>query len=164
MEQRRPRALQPERAAAARLWQLGGKDSSFKLQAAPGQVLDSAGEIFAWQHDPEALGNDVYTFFDNESSGTPLLPTSRAVTVKLNEFNHTATLIKSDDQPDGLAAASQGNAQTTDRRNLVVGWGALPYFSVFSPFGQLLYNAQFPAGVNTYRAYLQPWPVAGPRF
>jgi hypothetical protein len=41
------------------IWQLGGKDSSFKLQAAPGQVLDSAGEIFAWQHDPEALGNDT---------------------------------------------------------------------------------------------------------
>ena len=39
------------------VWQLGGKDSSFTLQAAPGQVLDSANEIFAWQHDPEPLGN-----------------------------------------------------------------------------------------------------------
>jgi hypothetical protein len=143
------------------IWQLGGKDSSFKLQAAPGQTLDSAGEIFAWQHDPQALGGGVYTFFDNESSGTPLLPYSRAVTVLLNEFDHTATLIKSDEQPEGLSAASQGNAQTTDRGNLVVGWGALPYFSEFSPFGQLLFNAQFPTGVNTYRAYLQPWPAAG---
>jgi hypothetical protein len=143
------------------IWQLGGKDSSFKLQAAPGQTLDSAGEIFAWQHDPQALGGGVYTFFDNESSGTPLLPYSRAVTVLLNELDHTATLIKSDEQPEGLSAASQGNAQTTDRGNLVVGWGALPYFSEFSPFGQLLFNAQFPTGVNTYRAYLQPWPAAG---
>jgi hypothetical protein len=143
------------------IWQLGGKDSSFKLQAAPGQVLDSAGEIFAWQHDPQPLGNDVYTFFDNESSGTPLLPYSRAITVKLDELDHTATLIKSDNQPEGLSAASQGNAQTTDQGNLVVGWGALPYFSEFSPSGQLLYNAQFPSGVNTYRAYLQPWPPTG---
>jgi Arylsulfotransferase (ASST) len=143
------------------IWQLGGKDSSFKLQAAPGQTLDSAGEIFAWQHDPQALGNDTYTFFDNESSGTPLLPYSRAVTVKLDQWSHTATLVKSDDQPEGLSAASQGNAQTTDQGNLVVGWGALPYFSEFSPSGQLLYNAQLPAGVNTYRAYLQPWPVNG---
>ena len=31
--------------------------------------LNNAGEIFAWQHDPEALGHDVYTFFDNESAG-----------------------------------------------------------------------------------------------
>jgi uncharacterized membrane protein YgcG len=139
------------------IWQLGGKDSSFTLQAAPGQTLDSANEIFAWQHDPEPIGNDEYTFFDNESSGTPLLPYSRAITVKLNEWNHTATLISSDNQPEGLSAASQGNAQTTADGNLFVGWGILPYISEFSPSGQLLLNAEFPAGVNTYRAYLLPW-------
>ena len=145
------------------IWQLGGKDTSFTLQAAPGQVLDSANEIFAWQHDPEAIGNDEYTFFDNESSGTPNLPYSRAITVKLNEWNHTATLVASDDQPEGLSAASQGNAQTTADGNLFVGWGILPYFSEFSPSGQLLFNAEFPAGVNTYRAYLLPWnpPASG---
>ncbi|MGA8355012.1 MAG: arylsulfotransferase family protein [Solirubrobacteraceae bacterium] len=139
------------------VWQLGGKDSSFALKAAPGQVLDSAGEIFAWQHDPEAIGHDEYTFFDNESAGTPLLPYSRAITVKLDPRRHIATLLSSDDQPEGLAAASQGNAQTTAERNLLVGWGALPYISEFSPSGQLIFNAQFPAGVNTYRAYLLPW-------
>jgi hypothetical protein len=37
--------------------------------AAPGQVLDRDGEIFAWQHDPEAIGNGEYTFFDDESDG-----------------------------------------------------------------------------------------------
>jgi hypothetical protein len=145
------------------IWQLGGKDSSFALQAAPGQTLDSAGEIFSWQHDPEPIGNDEYTFFDNESAGTPNLPYSRAVTVKLNEWNHTATLVSSDNQPEGLSAASQGNAQTTADGDLFVGWGILPYISEFSPSGQLLFNAEFPAGVNTYRAYLQPWnpPASG---
>ncbi len=140
------------------IWQLGGKDSSFALEAAPGQVLDSAGEIFAWQHDPQALGNDVYTFFDNESSGTPLLPYSRAITVKLNPWTKVATLVASDNQPEGLSAASQGNAQTNTDGNLVVGWGALPYFSEFDPYGKLIFNAEFPAGVNTYRAYQFPWP------
>ena len=143
------------------IWQLGGKDSSFTLEAAPGQVLDSADEIFAWQHDPEAIGHDEYTFFDNESSGTPLLPYSRAVTVKLDERKHVATLIASDDQPEGLAAASQGNAQTTRDGDLFVGWGALPYFSDFDPAGQLIFNAEFPTGVNTYRAYLLPWHERG---
>jgi hypothetical protein len=143
------------------IWQLGGKDSSFALRAAPGQTLDSANEIFAWQHDPEALGNDTYTFFDNESSGTPLLPYSRTVTVKLNEWTHTATLVNSNNQPEGLSAASQGNAQTTGDGDLFVGWGALPYFSEFDPFGRLIFNAEFPAGVNTYRAYLLPWNPNG---
>jgi hypothetical protein len=142
-------------------WQLGGKDSSFTLQATPGQVLDSAGEIFAWQHDPQPLGNGVYTFFDNESSGTPLLPYSRAVTVRLNPWTHVATLLSSDNQPEGLSAASQGNAQPTADGDLFVGWGALPYFSEFDPRGNLIFNAEFPAGVNTYRAYLLPWNRGG---
>jgi hypothetical protein len=139
------------------IWQLGGKDSSFTLQAAPGQVLDNSSKIFAWQHDPEALGNDVYTFFDNESAGTPQLPYSRAIYVKLNPVDHVATLLASDDQPEGLSAPSQGNAQTTLLGDLFVGWGALPYISEFDPSGHLIFNAEFPTGVNTYRAYLQPW-------
>jgi Arylsulfotransferase (ASST) len=143
------------------IWQLGGKDSSFTLQTAPGQTLDSQNEIFSWQHDPEPIGNDEYTFFDNESSGTPNLPYSRAVTVKLNEWSHTATLVASDNQPEGLSAASQGNAQTTAEGNLFVGWGILPYISEFDPQGNLIFNAEFPAGVNTYRAYLQPWSPPG---
>ena len=68
-----------------------------------------------------------------------------------------ATLVAADAQPEGLSAPSQGNAQTTAEGNLFVGWGALPYFSEFDPSGNLLFNAQFPAGVNTYRAYLLPW-------
>ncbi len=151
------------------IWQLGGKDSSFRLQAAPGQTLNDAGEIFAWQHDPESLGNGIYTFFDNESAGagntgsgsTTELPYSRAITVRLNPWDRTATLLASDNQPEGLSAPSQGNAQTTDEGNLFVGWGSLPYFSEFSPSGQLLFNAQLPAGVNSYRAYLLPWGSSG---
>ncbi|MGA8334709.1 MAG: arylsulfotransferase family protein [Solirubrobacteraceae bacterium] len=139
------------------IWRLGGKDSSFKLRAAPGQSLDDAGEIFAWQHDPESIGHDEYTFFDNESAGTPEFPVSRAVTVKLDPRSRTATLVVSDDQPEGLAAPSQGNAQTTPDGGLFVGWGALPYFSEFDPSGRLVFNAEFPTGVNTYRAYVLPW-------
>jgi hypothetical protein len=49
-------------------WTLGGKDSTFAEQAAPGQTLDNVGEIFTWQHDPEALGGGYYSFFDDEST------------------------------------------------------------------------------------------------
>jgi hypothetical protein len=138
-------------------WQLGGKDSTFTEVAGPGQVLDNAGEIFAWQHDPQQVGPHEYTFFDNESSGTPELSTSRVVTVRLNFRAKVATLVSSIDQPEGLVAASQGNAQTTRNGDVVVGWGALPYFSAFSRSGALLFNAEFPSGINTYRAYQLPW-------
>ena len=147
------------------LWQLGGKASSFKLTAAPGQVLDSAGDIFAWQHDPQPLGNGLYTFFDNESAGqgntgsgaVSELPYSRVVTVRLNARAHTAELVRSVDQPEGQIASSQGNGQTLGDGDLVVGWGSLPYVSEFSRSGALLFNAEFPTGVNTYRAYRFPW-------
>jgi hypothetical protein len=145
------------RHTGAIVWQLGGKASSFKLAAAPGQVLDNANEIFAWQHDPQSLGHDRYTFFDNESTGTKQLPYSRAVTVTLDEKRHVATLVASANQPEGLSAPSQGNAQTTDEGNLFVGWGSLPYVSAFDPAGKLIFNAQYPDGVNSYRAYFLPW-------
>ena len=35
--------------------------------------------------------------------------------------------------------------------------GSLPYVSEFSRSGSLLFNLQFPTGVNTYRAYRFRW-------
>jgi hypothetical protein len=141
-------------------WELGGKQSTFTLQAAPGQALDGAGEIFAWQHDPEQVGPGTFTWFDNEAAPAEL-PVSRSVTVALDYRDKTATLVASNNQPENLSAGSQGDAQTTRNGDQFIGWGALPYFSEFSPSGQLLFNAEFPAGVNTYRAYRLPWPGCG---
>jgi hypothetical protein len=150
------------------LWQLGGKDSSFKLAAAKGQALDEAGEIFAWQHDPEAHGDGIYTFFDNEAAGTANsgnnslvdLPYSRAITVKVDLRSHVATLISANAQPEAESAPSQGNVQVLKDGSEFVGWGSLPYFSQYSASGKLTFNAEFPAGVNTYRAYRLPWKPA----
>jgi hypothetical protein len=147
-------------------WQLGGKASSFREVAAPGQVLNQADRIFAWQHDPEVLGDGRYTFFDNESAGAANtgsgaltdLPYSRIDTVQLNFRTRTATLVRTENQPENLSAPSQGNAQTLPGGDRVVGWGSLPYVSEFTRSGKLLFNLQFPAGVNTYRAYRFPWP------
>jgi hypothetical protein len=142
----------------AMMWQLGGKHSTFAIKAAPGQKLDSAGEIFAFQHDPEALGGNVYTVFDDESDGpSTLYSPSRAVTIRLDLATGTATLIKSVNQPEGLTAGLTGSAQTTRNGDLFVSWGGLSYFSEFSPSGKLLFNAKLPDGVSTYRAYRLPW-------
>jgi hypothetical protein len=140
---------------------LGGKHSTFRIKAAPGQVLDKAGEIFAYQHDPEAIGNDEYTVFDDESGGgSGLLPYSRVVIVRLDLATKVAILVKSVRQPEGLLATEEGNAQTTRNGDLFVGWGAVPYISEFSPVGQLLFNAQLPGTDIIYRAYRLPWHPA----
>jgi len=147
-------------------WQVGGKASSFTQLAAPGQSLNNAGDLFAWQHDPEPLGNYEFTVFDDESAGkantgieaVQNLGLARAERIKIDPFAGTVTLEQTWNQPEGLVASSQGNAQTTGDGNLFVGWGNLPYFSEFDQSGDLLFNAQFPTGVNSYRAYLFPWP------
>jgi hypothetical protein len=146
-----------DRHSGAVLWTLGGKASNFTLAAAPGQVLDQANELFAWQHDPEPLGNGLYSYFDNEGNGVAPaeLPYSRAIVVQLDENTHVATLVASYNQPEGLVAPAEGNAQATDDGNLFVGWGALSYFSEFDPSGNLIFNAQFAPGVHSYRAYFQ---------
>ena len=142
----------------AMMWQLGGKHSTFAVKAAPGQNLDRAGEIFAFQHDPEALGGNVYSVFDDESDGpSTLYSSSRAVTIRLDPAAGTATLIKSVNQPEGLTATLFGSAQATRNGDLFVSWGGLSYFSEFSQSGKLLFNAKLPDGVGTYRAYRLPW-------
>ena len=146
------------RRTGAMMWQLGGKHSTFAIKAAPGQKLDRAGEIFAFQHDPEALGGNVYTVFDNESDGqSTLYSSSRAVTISLDLATGTATLIKSVNQPEGLTGGATGSAQTTKNGDLFVSWGGLSYFSEFSPSGKLLFNAELADGAATYRAYRLPW-------
>ena len=141
------------------IWQLGGKDSSFAHQ---GRARAGAGQRGRERSPGSTTRRRSATTRTRSSTtsrpGTPELPYSRAITVRLNERARTATLVASDDQPEGLSAASQGNVQTTRNGDLFVGWGILPYFSEFSPSGQLLFNAEFPAGVNTYRAYRLPWP------
>ena len=147
------------------LWQLGGKASSFTPVAGPGQELNAAGALVAWQHDPEPLGGGYYTFFDNESAGiantgtgaVSEYPYSRVVLVKLDSAKHTATLVRAYAQPAGLTAPSQGDAQPEPGGQTFVGWGSLPYLSEFDRRGAVVFNAQFPAGVNTYRAYRFDW-------
>jgi hypothetical protein len=157
-----------DRATGDIEWQLGGKASSFQQLAAPGQSLNNADDLFAWQHDPEIVGPNEYTIFDDESAGVANtgieavedLGHSRVERIKVDPWAKTATLVQTWNQPEGLVASSQGNAQTTAADNLAVSWGNLPYFSEFDQQGDLLFNAEFPEGVNTYRAYFLPWPPA----
>ncbi len=57
----------------------------------------------------------------------------------------------------GPGRPAHGERATTPGGDLFVGWGSVPYISEFSPSGKLLFNAEFPTGVSTYRAYLLPW-------
>ena len=47
----------------------------------------------------------------------------------------------------------------------MIGWGGLPNLTEFNAQGQIVYDAQLPAGENSYRVYREPWsgqPTAPP--
>ncbi|MGA2163361.1 MAG: hypothetical protein ABSH36_02700, partial [Solirubrobacteraceae bacterium] len=78
--------------------------------------------------------------------------------VALNQKAGTETLVSEFEHPGtALKAGSQGNVQLLGSGNLFIGWGAEPWFSEFSPSGQLLYDAHMPPGDESYRTYRFPW-------
>jgi hypothetical protein len=129
-------------------WQLDGKHSSFKM---------GPGTRTAFQHDARRQPDGTITFFDN--GATPKIhPQSRAIQVKLDLTQMTATLVRHEEHPSKpLVAGSQGNVQALANESWMVGWGEAPYLSEFSASGQLLFDAHLPAPYESYRTYRLPW-------
>ena len=128
-------------------WRLGGKHSSFAM---------TPGASPAWQHDARELPGGAISFFDN--GGTPKVhPQSRVIVLALNQQSKTATLLSSFDHATPLLAASQGDFQPIADGNWFVGWGQEPFFSEYSPTGQVLFDARLPAAYQSYTALEFPW-------
>jgi hypothetical protein len=63
-----------------------------------------AGDLFAWEDDPQYIGHNRYWIFDDESNGSVSeLTYSRAVEVQTDPFSKTPTIITSRNQPEGPA-------------------------------------------------------------
>ena len=135
-----------DRHTGAVLWRLGGRLSDFAM---------GAGTQFAFQHDARRRADGTITLFDDESP--PAKGASRALTLQVDESQMTASLVRELPQPKGLVSTSQGNAQLLANGNTFVGWGAEPWFTEFASDGTVLYDASFPAGVQSYRCYRFPW-------
>ncbi len=130
------------------LWRLGGNRSSFKM---------GPGTSMAWQHDGRVLANGEVTFFD-DGSNPPIHRQSRGLRIRLDLASHEARLVSAYTHTDPpLLAASQGNMQTLPSGNTVVGYGAVPAISEYSPAGSLLFDAHQPLDMSFYRAFRFPW-------
>ena len=69
----------------------------------------------------------------------------------------TASLVTDLRDDDPRLATALGNLQQQPNGGVFVGWGAAGAFSEFAPNGTVLFDASFPAGVESYRAYRFPW-------
>ena len=131
-----------DRKSGQIIWRLGGKHSDF-------QVAPEA--VFAWQHDARRQPDGTITMFDNGDS------LSRALQLNVDEKARRVTLQRAFAHPSKLHASSQGNVQVLPGGNVLVGWGAQPYVSEFSPAGELVFDAMLAPNYESYRAYRIPW-------
>jgi hypothetical protein len=147
--------VQPQTGEIA--WSLGGKHSSFTM---------GSGTSTAWQHDPRELANGSFSIFDNGASPT-VHGQSRGIVVSLEPQGKTATLVSELTHTPPLLTKSQGNVQALTNGDWFIGWGEVPDFSELSPTGQLLFDAHFPAGDQSYRDLRFNWrgtPTTRPAF
>ncbi|MGA9190216.1 MAG: arylsulfotransferase family protein, partial [Anaerolineales bacterium] len=131
------------------MWTLGGKHSSFKR-------IGDVGTNTFWQHDVLRDENGLISIFDN-GSAPPKHKASRALFLELGGKNRTVKVVKAFSHPKGLLANSQGDVQVLPNGNVFVGWGSEPYFTEFSPTGQVLFDAHFSAHNSSYRSFRFPW-------
>ncbi|HEX4483975.1 MAG TPA: arylsulfotransferase family protein [Solirubrobacteraceae bacterium] len=139
---------QLERGSGKILWRLGGNKSSFAM---------GPGTKTAWQHDARLLPDGEVSFFD-DGSNPPIHSQSRAVHIRLDLKDRTASLAASYTHPDPpLLSPSQGNAQDLADGDTLVGYGGVPAISEYAKDGSLLFDAHQPLEMPFYRAFRYPW-------
>ena len=133
-------------------WTLGGKQSSFAM---------GPGATPAWQHDARLGPNETVTFFDN--GATPAVHRqSRVIVLQLDRAHMTANLVTSFNHPTPLVAPSQGNFQALPGGDWMAGWGQEPWFTEYSPSGQVLFDAHLPSAYQSFTVLKFPWATTPP--
>ena len=136
-----------ERESGEILWRLDGKKSDFEM---------GPGTQSAFQHDARRQRDGTITIFDN-GAHPKVHDRSRGIVVELDEQKMSAKLVREYTSPKKRLSTSQGNMQLLSNSNILIGWGSEPFISEFSREGELLFEARFPPGGESYRAFRFPW-------
>jgi Arylsulfotransferase (ASST) len=129
------------------LARVGGKQSTVRM---------GPGTATAWQHDARTLPDGDLTVFDNGAE-PKIHRYSRGILERLDAATNTMTLLAQYLPSPRLSAGTQGNVQTLPNGDALIGWGAQPYVSEYSPDGRLLFDARLAPAGQSYRAFRFPW-------
>jgi hypothetical protein len=129
------------------LWRIGGKHPTFKMDGGTGM---------AYQHDARWQPDHTITVFD-DGAVPKKHSQSRAIRLAIDWAHLTVHLVGRDVRTPPLLTGSQGNDQVLPNGDSFVGWGEVPYFTEFSPSGQVVFEGRMPYPAQSYRAYKFPW-------
>ena len=160
---------------------LSGRSSSnvYKIDRTTGEVLWTLGvdgdftptnfpasDWFASQHDARRRADGTLGIFDNGAGpGLTLRSYSRGLVLAIDETAMTATAVQEFRSTPDRLAASQGSFAELAGGNELIGWGALPFVTEMDSAGTVVWEAQLPTAVQSYRAARQAWvglPVQEP--
>lgn len=146
-----------DRATGAVDWTLGGSASDFE---------SADGAAFTWQHDAHRAPDGTLTLLDNHAHGGEDDESSRGLRLRLDERAMSAEVAAEYLPPAERVAGSMANAQQLADGNMLIGWGARPHYSEYTPAGELIYDVchgdecmgdDFEGGGGSYRAYKADW-------
>ena len=133
------------------IWRLGGANNEFEFV---NDELDG----FYMQHSVLALGDNHYSVFDNGNLHDP--PRSRGVEYVLDLDKKTATLVWEYRNPQGSQLSHyMGNHQRLPSGNSLINWAIRerPKATEVTPDGEVVYEMNWAAGDECYRAFRFPW-------
>jgi hypothetical protein len=136
------------RSTGALVWRLGGKKSSFAIDAK---------SKFAWQHDFRQRRDGSYSVFDNGFGVTKVQPYSRGLVMKLDEAKMTATFVAEYVHPEKLSVMTQGSFRELSDGGSFIGWGQAPYFTEHNADGTVRLAGHLPLDNQSYRAFKTEW-------
>jgi Arylsulfotransferase (ASST) len=133
--------------SGAILWRLGGKKSDFTL---------GPGARFAWQHDGRSHADGTISLFDDEGD-PPEAKQSRGLILDVDETAMTAEVKTQYFHPKkALLAGSQGSLQVLPGGDVMIGWGAEPYYTELQADGTMVLDGRYAKGTS-YRAFRFDW-------
>ncbi|KAF5392287.1 hypothetical protein D9757_001483 [Collybiopsis confluens] len=134
------------------IWRMGGKNSDFTF---------SEGANFSWQHHARIHSSSVLSVFNNGASQINQdLPFSQGLLLNYDTRRKHVALVNARSPFNRTVTLSQGSFQILKDGESIVGWGAMPYFSLHDVNGDIKWSAQFAPSENavaSYRVFLHNW-------
>lgn len=123
-------------------WTVGGSHSDYEM----------LGEsYFSWQHDVQRAEDGTLRILDNAAT-PPMRDSSRVLYLDLDHNAMTADVADELLPPEPRLGDYMANAEASDSGHVTASWGFAPYFTQFSPDGEIAIDVGH-APYISYRAY-----------